>query len=141
MESSSETSTSSSEATGSTALPEDSGAESSSTGTLACSERNPDFDCDPLDCADPLYEWECGGVELDDDGCMRPWCFADADCVADEVCFKHVECDSAAGCDGLAGCGMLDGECTCTIVGGCEDPPPPPEEQRGYCIPPSIRPC
>lgn len=109
---------------------------------LDCTTRNLDFDCAPMDCEHPIYDLQCGSIIVDDDGCFRPWCHADEDCPMGLTCYRFSECDpEASGCEGFSGCGMIDDECTCTALGGCQDESPPIEQQRGYCIPSELKPC
>lgn len=115
--------------------------DSGSTGaTPSCADQNPDFECEPLDCADPIYQFECGGTNMfDDHGCLRPWCHEDSECAAGERCYSSISCGGRPSCDTFAGCGMVGDECTCTFVGGCGDPPDP--NPRGWCIPAEDFPC
>jgi hypothetical protein len=77
---------------------------------------------------------------FDQDGCLRGWCYEDVECADGETCYHPADCDPAEnGCTPLTGCAILDGECTCTVVGGCEDPPEPPF--RGWCIAAVDAPC
>jgi hypothetical protein len=136
-----ESTTSTTTGESSTTLPETTTSDTAGA-PIDCTDRNPNFECAPMDCEHPIYQFECGSITVDDDGCFRPWCHAQADCPMGLVCYKDAECDpEAAGCGGLGGCGMLGDECTCTAVGGCQDAPPPIEQQRGYCIPSELRPC
>jgi hypothetical protein len=112
----------------------------SSTGGLICSEINPQFTCEPIDCERPIFS-TCGGAGMfTEQGCMRAWCHGDDECGEGEVCLQVNDCDpGGGGCFTLTSCSMEDGKCSCGAIGGCPDPPP--ENPGGWCIPAEEMPC
>lgn len=81
--------------------PSSSGTVDPTTDPSSCAP-NPNFSCtSPY----PGSFGECGGLDFDENCCMRPTCDGAADCAADEVC-------AAVGSPGLS-CIEQDGACVC----------------------------
>lgn len=90
-------------------------------------ERASTFSCDFLECPIPPVSScgystlcdvaDCGGFQLDENGCQRTTCESDSDCATTERCVT-VPCPENRTCDLLA----TSGFCECTILEICGFP-------------------
>lgn len=68
----------------------------------------------------------CGGLyPVDEEGCLRPLCTADADCGSGETCYMPGAWGGCFHAD--VQCRDVDGSCECEGMSGCES--------GGFCVP------